>query len=91
MVSIRFHAQGWFADPFGQHEARWFSDGSPTALVRDDGLGSMDPPPLSSYTGQLEPVAESEGELLHSHPDEGDDRERRMSAIRALLVLTGGD
>ncbi len=91
MADIRFHAQGWFADPFGQHEARWFSDGSPTALVRDDGLGSMDPPPVSSYTGHLESVADGEGEVLRPRPDEGHDRERRMSSIRALLVMTGGD
>ncbi len=91
MADTRFHAQGWFADPFGRHEARWFSDGSPTALVRDGGLGSMDTPPVNAYAGRLEPIAEGEGELVHPHPDEDKDRERRMSSIRALLALTGGD
>jgi len=37
--------QGWFADPFQRHDARWFSDGRPTALVRDGAVESSDPPP----------------------------------------------
>lgn len=38
-------AQGWYRDPFGIHEDRYFSDGLPTKLVRDDGTESYDPPP----------------------------------------------
>ena len=34
--------QGWFADPFDVHEARWFSQGTPTALVRDGCTESQD-------------------------------------------------
>jgi hypothetical protein len=37
--------EGWYVDPFGHHEARWISDGSPTALVRDGQIESKDPPP----------------------------------------------
>jgi hypothetical protein len=37
--------QGWGADPFGTHEARWFSDGSPTGRVRDGDVESYDEPP----------------------------------------------
>ncbi len=37
--------QGWFADPFGKHEARYFSAGSPTRLVRDGEAESYDEPP----------------------------------------------
>ena len=37
---------GWHSDPFGVHEARYFSaDGQPTKLVRDRGLESYDEPP----------------------------------------------
>ena len=39
------NAQNWCPDPFGAHEARWFSNGVPTELVRDDGVEAMDPPP----------------------------------------------
>jgi hypothetical protein len=38
--------QGWHSDPFGLHEARYFSaDGQPTKLVRDRGAESYDEPP----------------------------------------------
>ena len=29
--------EGWYSDPYRVHEQRWFSDGTPTILVR--GLG----------------------------------------------------
>jgi hypothetical protein len=37
--------QGWFSDPFGRHEHRYFSQGAPTALVRDGGQETQDAPP----------------------------------------------
>jgi hypothetical protein len=38
--------QGWHPDPFGVHEARYFSaDGQPTKLVRDRGVECYDEPP----------------------------------------------
>lgn len=40
--------EGWCADPFGRHEARWISNGSPTNLVRDRGVESRDEPPTES-------------------------------------------
>ena len=39
------HEEGWHADPFGRHEARWMSDGTPTPLVRDGEVESMEAPP----------------------------------------------
>jgi hypothetical protein len=44
-------AEGWYLDPYGRHEARWFSAGSPTALVRDGASESQDPPPAKPYDG----------------------------------------
>jgi hypothetical protein len=41
--------EGWCTDPFGVHAHRWFSDGTPTALVRDQGRTSEDPPPDAPY------------------------------------------
>lgn len=32
-------------DPYGSHDDRWFSDGEPTSLVRDQGIESCDEPP----------------------------------------------
>lgn len=50
-------AEGWYRDPYDRHEARWFSDGSPTSLVRDGGVEAHDAPPADAYSGQLEPTA----------------------------------
>src|SRR5579862_4266970 len=41
--------QGWYADPFRLHEARYFSAGQPTALVRDGGTESYDEPPAGGW------------------------------------------
>ena len=48
------NAQNWCPDPFGLHEARWFSNGIPTALVRDAGVESQDLPPLSGLDRRYE-------------------------------------
>ena len=67
------NAEGWYQDPFRLHEARWISDGTPTALVRDGGAESQDPPPSATFDGQLEPVAEdapADGEDLRRADDE---------------------
>jgi hypothetical protein len=49
-------AEGWCRDPFELHEARWFSDGRPTALVRDARAESHDPPPADHYDGPVEEI-----------------------------------
>ena len=49
--------QGWFADPFGVHEARWFSQGRATALVRDGRKEAQDPPPGPVVDQPLIPAA----------------------------------
>jgi hypothetical protein len=52
--------EGWYVDPFRVHAARWFSDGIPTALVRDKGgVESYDAPPSTTFEGDLERVPES--------------------------------
>jgi hypothetical protein len=48
--------QGWFVDPFGIHEHRWFSQGRPTALVRDGRAEAQDPPPDRPIGGPLVPA-----------------------------------
>jgi|HubBroStandDraft_5_1064220.scaffolds.fasta_scaffold2150233_1 hypothetical protein len=46
-------AEGWYRDPFEIHTDRWFSDGRPTALVRDGKVEGQDPPPEVAYSGPL--------------------------------------
>ena len=41
--------QGWHADPFLLHEARYFSAGRPTKLVRDGGVERFDEPPSGTW------------------------------------------
>jgi hypothetical protein len=36
---------GWCEDPFGAHDFRWISRGTPTSLVRDGQNEATDPPP----------------------------------------------
>jgi hypothetical protein len=57
---MRPQAQGWYRDPFGIHEDRYFSCGWPTKLVRDSGIEAYDlPPDLPLPEGDLTPVPPS--------------------------------
>ena len=46
-------AQNWCRDPYGRHDARWFSRGIPTALVRDGSVESQDPPPDGAFADEF--------------------------------------
>jgi hypothetical protein len=55
--------QGWQPDPYGRHELRYFSAGSPTYLVRDGGMEGSDPvtdfgppPPMVAVAVSAEPI-----------------------------------
>jgi len=68
-------AEGWYVDLFRSHEARWFSDGLATALVRDARSESHHPPTRATYDGTLTPVG-GNGErgcddVLRADSDEG--------------------
>jgi hypothetical protein len=54
------HAEGWYRDPYGLHDDRWFSDGRPSNLVRDEGIESHDEPPREEPPKPLESIAEIE-------------------------------
>jgi hypothetical protein len=49
-------AEGWCSDPYGLHEARWLSAGTPTTLVRDRGVESHDPVPAGAPPRTAEPL-----------------------------------
>ena len=69
--------QGWCPDPYGRHDDRWFSDGKPTSLVRDQGTESYDEPPLEYPREQLLPDpaarAEPQQEQLGAGENAGQD------------------
>jgi hypothetical protein len=55
--------QGWYQDPYGLHEDRYFSAGLPTKLVRDGEHESYDLPPDEVLTdADLVPARQSGGE-----------------------------
>ena len=49
-------AEGWYSDPYGLHEQRWFSRGRPSRLVRDGLVETDDPPPDRPFDGPLSPA-----------------------------------
>ncbi len=63
MPTTAVAAQGWYRDPFGRHDDRYFSAGTPTKLVRDGTVESYDPPPAGQpVPGALSPVVPVEPE-----------------------------
>lgn len=67
------NAEGWYRDPFEQHELRWFSAGRPTELVRDVDVEAHDAPaeptwdgPLVAHTPPPTEAEEGGGDLLRS-------------------------
>ncbi len=61
-------AVGWYQDPYKRHEARWFSEGTPTELVRDGHRVAHDVPPSDPPQGPLvlwdEPTIDHDGRNL---------------------------
>src|ERR1019366_10103338 len=76
--------EGWYVDPYGVHEARWISAGTPTALVRDSNVEARDPPPKTPYVGQLaelpETVPRVGNDLLRA--DDADDADKPFDPDR---------
>ena len=60
MASRGRQAQGWFRDPSGRHQDRYYSDGTPTKLVRDGSVESYDEPIGTTGTRELVPAAVTE-------------------------------
>lgn len=68
--------EGWYVDPYRLHEARWFSDGTPTALVRDKGTTSQDPAPSAPYLAEPEAIPESVSSADDVRSADGSDQSR---------------
>jgi hypothetical protein len=77
--------EGWYTDPFGRHEARWMSDGSPTKLVRDGDAESYEDPPDEEPTVTPtriaeEPVTDGNDLLRSDDPERGSLHDRMQEA-----------
>ena len=81
-------AESWYVDPYGVHEDRWFSAGTPTSLVRDGGLEAKEPPPGAVPAGPLVPSAapiEGEGADDLKRADDAEREEPTENPIEAAL------
>src|SRR5258708_34532110 len=82
--------EGWFTDPYERHEARWFSQGRGTKLVRDRGVETYDEPPDGPPTGVAEkividpPAFLGPSDLLRADDAELEDFDRK-EATRAAV------
>ncbi len=82
-------AEGWYEDPYRVHEARWFSMGTATKLVRDGDIESSDPPPPNAVPGPLVRIS-SRNEAVAGEFLRADDAERSSSdekATRRILDI----
>jgi hypothetical protein len=89
-------AEGWYRDPYGIHEDRWFSAGTPTSLVRDHGAEGHDDPPGYAPPGPPVAIPEAgefpEDDLRRADEAEaGEPYDPQAAATRALDAgSTGG-
>jgi hypothetical protein len=86
--AIYVDAQGWYRDPYGIHQDRYFSAGVPTKLVRNDGRESYDPPPDKPVPDvdliPVEPAPATDGsDLLRA--DQPEESSLRGQQIRAVI------
>jgi len=77
-------AEGWYADPYGLHAMRWFSDGVATKLVSDGGKTSDDPPPHR-------PLSTSPTSVADSGPTIGAGSVWRVPAAKGAREADAGD
>jgi len=77
-------AQGWYHDPYGQHEDRYFSAGQPTKLVRDAGQESYQEPPAQLYDPAE--LVQAASELDGDDGFDGSDLRRADEAERAATA-----
>jgi hypothetical protein len=75
-------AQGWYRDPYGQHEDRYFSAGQPTKLVRDAGQESYQEPPAEPFdpAGLVRAASEADDAFDGSDLRRADEAERSARA-----------
>jgi hypothetical protein len=82
-------AQGWYHDPYGVHEERYYSDGEATKLVCDRGIESHDPPPPGSPSvkpDEMTPSRAPYGSVDHSAEGASYDKEGAYNAVQRVLA-----
>jgi hypothetical protein len=89
MVLPEDRVEGWYLDPYGIHEARWFSDGTPTLLVRDGQREAHDAPPDGEPPTPLtrwEPSAQQgNNDLRRADANQRNEPLDKKNAARAVM------
>lgn len=80
-------AQGWYRDPYGSHDERWFSGGEPTSLVSDAGVESHDEPPWGAPPGRLPLIPADTRPARGGGPARRDGKRRWTVLPPALLAF----
>jgi hypothetical protein len=82
-------AQGWYHDPYGVHEERYYSAGEATKLVSDCGIESHDPPPAGPpgvEPDEMTPSRAPYGSDDHSAGGASYDKEAAYNAVQQVLA-----
>jgi hypothetical protein len=82
--------EGWYTDPFARHEARWMSQGSPTALVRDGKVEGHDPAPDEPFGVTPERLGDDPGKNNGAdlrRADDGEEDDAFETARRPFEVF----
>jgi len=76
--------EGWYSDPYRIHEHRWFSNGTPTALVRDGGMTSQDLPPDTPYVDEPKLIESAPSLAENDLRRAGEDKSDSVDAVDAV-------
>jgi hypothetical protein len=92
-MATTYLAEGWCTDPYGRHEARWISHGSPTALVRDGAIEGRDPIGEAQELVEATPILWGDrgadgADLLRSDKTEQSARSAMSHAASSILTRT---
>ena len=82
--------EGWYSDPYRVHEQRWFSDGTPTILVRDQGTTTKDPPPDGPYLEQPRLIESTPDHFRRTNDDAGASVDPVDAAWTYFTLSSGG-
>jgi hypothetical protein len=85
--------EGWYSDPYGVHEHRWFSAATPTSLVRDHGKTSHDAPPTTAYVEKphlIESAASLAKDDLRRGDDDGSNGVDPVDAAWTIFTRSSG-
>ena len=87
--------EGWCTDPWGLHDARWMSAGSPTKLVRDGDVERFEAIPSADATMRPRPITSddvaSHGVDLNRSDQQASDPRQAMTTVASRILTRFSD